>query len=766
MNASRLAWLGLSSVSVHRDEVSPPQNKDKPGNMRLSVFTKFVPAISQHLVSLNLDLLYDQAHLRRAMALVSKNAFPRLVSIAFTTTIWVPSSSSSEPVPEDDMKKYGRILSSLPALRELSAPGMHAELSASFLTIIYCHMAHAPPAVCINPGDFIGQSDTSLTWDPFALRLLPDTWVEQDVYTKQDKHKLRRFWLSEFGDTMFGPLKMTMATTLHFIAARGATLEVIERAFEQNGDDAVNLRRPGKESFGLTPLHVAIGCKRADVVRLFLEKFKPDLSVRCFQESNPLGYNALELACAMQLPEVVRLLVSLRREHYQHSLSEGDIFRLYILVQDHPKHQFSNARPINVPGKDTVELIRLLDNILGSRFPLTRLRDPISGKNLLHKVRNIEALDYFVSRGVDLCGKDYNGFLPLDSATDAFMALNRDKLVLKMLLTLDKSPLLPNTLHIRCVLRALGVLRSEKREDVESSELLMEMEKNAWQIASKEDIEAGFWRLGWEGGSMWETDLPLVLEAHFSSQKPFLSIMKQKGCRFTRKHSYCIEGWIADAITPKKPQRPGLSHLDALQTALYAIQTTDPAKRTYSKKNVWRPDVLSRVCALFWKSASDAILSEQDALLLQIAHALIDGYARMDDISSLVFVSQNIPGHPDANFSPIARDLKTRIINVCSKFGEEDEDLTETLNALVRRSRAAARLNFCGLSLLTCSRFCGTCRSLKFSLDVVLYSNIFNNGAVKMQETQRQGRNFVPWCLVLEQRFQTVNSVISDKFKG
>jgi hypothetical protein len=696
MEEKSAAWAGLVTISVCTDEckrsTEASQRLKVLESIPLSRFLRILPYVSAHLETLSLKIARDQSHLKQAMDALAITTLPKLSAVEFISGPY--ESTGLDNVPSEHRAEYGRILSSLPSLREIRIPETVASVARCFTSIVYAHVSPLPEIIILYQYDIEVRSH-ALTENPFDLKIVPDAYQfvigqPSGDLARNDGLKLRRAWFTQLTQIAVGFIAMRTATLLHYLAASGTVRgPILELAIQQSGADAINLRRPGDQSWGMTPLHVAIGTNQMQNVEVLLKKFDPDLSLRCFQELNPIGYNALELACALQFADIVELLLSLRLEYYERTLEEASVVRLYTLAQRkkssiRPANRLNIpyvARAVEPPPDETMKTIAALEKFLGSQFPLARLTEPSTGRNVAHYVLHREALGHFKSIGVDFFAVDYAGLMPCDYAMEGYCQYERDLPLVIRIMKLSKAPLEPNTEHLRRLLRALASIRSQRQNVIDEDPILFELEKKAWEIASKADIEAKFFRRAWEGSPPFEASLASMLVLNFTSGRPFLREMKRKNCNFSTTHYYAIEEWLWCALIPDR-NHGDMTKMDCLNALEYALQslfdTSVPNSPTL------RRDMLERVCYNLWRLPSN--LSAEDMMLVKLANIMVAGYVRLKDMYPLqlacVYMLEN-----ESIRCAESRELKAKIMQAASNFALEDEDLTETLLALVRGCR-------------------------------------------------------------------------------
>jgi hypothetical protein len=688
-NESALPWEGLRTVAVFPSDTPRPNTADRShfdeDFIDFSLFEKILPFIRKNLQVLIIGSIWNLDYLRSMMKLLGAGEFPARTTIEFRFQPVLPDSSSeSPPLPtEEDVVEWGKILSSL---REVRAPETENR-ALRFLSHVLQHASPPPHALLVN-GAFLRRKS------PSPSDLLESLSVFRDFshLTKVGPAALKTLWFQEASSANIGTTSVQCTTFMHHAAATrpdtGTELLRSTLAFiGGDADEAVNARRIGDKSFGLTPFHVAIGTNRVGTVRLLLEKFKPDLSVRCFEELHPLGYNALELACVLQLVDIVELLLSSRSEHYLQSTAAENLFRLYNLAQ----RQISILRStgsiyyapwyptVDPPVDGTMNTIVALDNFFGSKFPLSSLRDAVSGHNLLHRVCNIDALKYFVSRDVDLHAVDSEGTTPYQRALNGFRSDDRPNAIAMSLAKLDKTPLEANTPRIQQLLHALAEYRLLEPESMDKDEELLELERKVWGVASKKDIETGHQKLG---GLVHSVNL---LFNDFGSNRPFLQAMKEKHCVFPANFGKDIEDCLKDALIPNRPtRRSRMTTLDGLKAAAFALQSAFQGDYVFLDRSLPSTTTLDLVCRPLWTAPDSGPFSgEEKSALLEIAHIMVDGYVKHEMSSPINLAALQLPAD-DTLLSPQSRELKEKIKSAVAALEIVDQQFADEMNEFVR----------------------------------------------------------------------------------
>jgi hypothetical protein len=665
---------------------------------QITCLEKIFPFISKTLERLTIGMISHRDYRLAVAKVLETHHMPRVTVIEFRRG---PGAGHGNvpPILEPEKMEWSKVFfNQLPSLKELVAPDEDDHLG-HFLSTVVDAMPTVPD-VCVRPYGNITHSLGAIVLQYSSHFGSSMCSAFKFYFMAKSNYSLKKTWLlDESHLVVVGGIRITCMSLLHFLVASKShvTVDNVVLNFEKEGEDAVNLRRIGENSFGVTPFHAAIGANRIDMVRLLLEKFKPDLAVPCFEELHPLGYNALELACVLQLVDIVELLLSSRSAYYlQYTTSEA-LLRLYLLAQRGLCKEasvtwwksFEKYPPEDVPVERKLQTIAALDSFFGSAFPLARLRDPITGSTVLHTVFIVEAAILFGALGADPAVVDTEGRPPLDSAVNAVTAGKLEGNVLIAIAKLDKSMPEPRTPRIRQLLLGFALVRQKKPAVIDQDPDALDLESKIWEIAAKEDIEQGY------HFAKDEMFLAKILVDHLGTKRPFFSIMQQKKCRFPWSFGSIVEKWLIDAVLPSRPERAGMTKADQLRCSSYILGEMPDVMGA----NCYSVETLHHICRPLWSAPDSVEQSEEIVALLEALNIVVEQYASRKDPRPLLLTCQTVPcSIPWAQ----SRKVRDKILNAASALAPEDVDWSETLRAVVR-IRHSVPLT---LHLLTFLSFC------------------------------------------------------------
>lgn len=505
--------------------------------------------------------------------------------------------------------------------------------------------------------------------------------------------KLVSMWISDLSGFAIGSTRISEFTLLHLACSSSLVKhESLALSFQAaGGHSACNHRWPGPNSHNLSPFYVAVGTNNVSTVQFLLAKFDPDLTIKAFGTLTEEGYDAMEIAAALQLPEVVRSLLNLRSAYYS-ALPAAKVIQLFYLSQ---RQNFTAIRdprgilPYDCERKtfaSTAEQLRETVEALISFYDpihrLSSLRDPITRQNLLHLASENIAVPLLVAKGVSLFDVDISGKTPWMIALDCICSFSRAG-ALSSLLEAEFSNSLP-TAHFGLILRSCVMIRSHQNV---LSNVLMELEAFAWEKSSRDEIEEQFAARAWPGSALWTTDVISRISSMLGSKHKFFSLLKAKQVRFSTSHYYIVDEWIRGSCSPVEGS--SMTQADMATAATYAISSfrsrnvTDPSHLAVDC--LFRADALARLISFLNKKSEESPGPDLDPWF-ELANEMIDSTIEFGRVQALILATQNEPRCGAR--APRVVALWQRALNEANALysATVDDDLTDAMRLLVREA--------------------------------------------------------------------------------
>lgn len=433
-------------------------------------------------------------------------------------------------------------LSKFTSLKEVVIPrAMEAEFAQ-----VFAKLRHWPRAFVVP----CSETQYSMISDPISSakrnsKALADVLVPPTEGDSATSWSLRSIWLSGIRIEI-GSVFLEEATLLHVLCASPSPRQAeISSLFKiAGGDSACDLRRPTRRSFNLTPFLVAVATDNGDLIELLLSQFNPDLSVRCFEDLVEGGLDCLELAASLQLPAAVDLLLKHRSLFFSSRYDSDGIFRLFQLSQWSKEGLRFLRAP--APVADVSLTFQSLLRFFGPKISISELRDSKYQRTLLHIARDDAVIDLLLRRGVDPRRADSFGQLPWVSVMDSVCAGTCTSAPLvAMLERVELADVCPGQTVL--LIRALGLLRWYSSIGKLFVEPILELERRAWETATREDLEPHFCVKRIDQTFSQSIDIIDCVSRYFGSEPYFLEALESKQFRFTTKHKFLINSWL-DAV--------------------------------------------------------------------------------------------------------------------------------------------------------------------------------------------------------------------------
>lgn len=530
----------------------------------------------------------------------------------------------------------------------------------------------------------------TLNWAIGPLRPVEDE-VRSSNPPRDAAFRLSCLWISDVEGIKIGSRLVSELTSLHATSYFAQTPETINNLVSAlsvaGGSSACNIRWPGPNSFNLTPFQAAVSSGRVAVVKVLLDTFDPDLTVKCFDNVITGGLDAFELAVITQKAEVAETLLSMRVAFYISAYSPDQILRLFSLAQMFQSGLRDDLFQHKAKPEEITRTVEVLLKFFGSKFSLASLRHSITKKNLLHSVFDGSVVKLLISKGVSLTDRDELNQTPwmanLHAATMRCGPFNALAVLFESEFKSGVPAEPPE--NVGLLVRGLTLLR-QHLPDYASREPLVELEKFCWENVSREALEETYLGASYIGGAPWWRDIISNLHGYLSSKYPYVEWLKAKKFRFGPLHNYLVDRWVERAVAGSRTNlylseyERKESKVECAKRALMVVSSFRHRTEPGNHPPMFRSDALADLVRYLYK---DKLNTDEGVVSLELAHEMVFVSRECGHIRALALATQFMPDHRAGLSEPLI-ELHDKIFSAHAALAPDDDDLSEDLNFLVR----------------------------------------------------------------------------------